>query len=89
VTLAGHDGRVRITIRLDDDVASSLRQLARREGRSLSRVVNDLLRAGLRTVRSEHRPAPYEPTTFDSGRPRIDVTDVVMAAEQLDGSRPG
>jgi hypothetical protein len=40
-------------------------------------------------VRSEHRPAPYEPTTFDSGRPRIDVTDVVMAAEQLDGSRPG
>lgn len=75
---------MRTTINLDDDVASSLQDLARREGRSLSRVTNDLIRAGLRSMRGARRPAPYEPTVFDSGRPKIDVTDVAEALERLD-----
>ena len=75
---------MRTTLNLDGDVASRLKDLARREGRSLSRVANDLIRAGFRLLQTESKSTPYRPTTFDSGRPKIDVTDVAAALERLE-----
>ena len=75
---------MRTTLNIDDDVAAVLADLARLRARSLSRVANDLLRAGLRAEQEAARPSAYEPPTFDTGRPLIDVTDVATALEVLD-----
>ena len=77
---------MRTTLNLDDDVAAQLADLARREHRSLSRVANELMRMGLATAQTPSDPAPYVVPTFDSGRPRLDVSDVAQALELLDES---
>lgn len=75
---------MRTTLNIDDDVAAELGARSRRDGRSMSRVANDLMRAGLRASR-EQAPLPrYEPPTFDTGSPLVDVTDVAAALEVLD-----
>jgi hypothetical protein len=75
---------MRTTLNLDDDVASQLQRLSRRQGRSMSRTANDLIRAGLRTIETPGAPGTYEPPVFDSGEPLLDVTDVAEALEVLD-----
>lgn len=76
---------MRTTLNLDDDVAAHLTQLAHERALSVSRVATEALREGLRSL--QYRPAlePYEPPTFDSGRPLVDVTDVAEALEVLEG----
>jgi len=75
---------MRTTLNLDDDVAARLRELSRQSGRSLSRTTNQLLREGLRGRERPAPPAPYEPPTYDTGPPLVDVTDVGAALELLD-----
>jgi hypothetical protein len=75
---------MRTTLNLDDDVATQLTEIARREGRSLSRTANDLLRTGLRDERTPRQMDRYEPPTFDTGRILLDVTDVADALDTLD-----
>lgn len=76
---------MRTTLNLDADIASQLAERARGEGRSLSRVANDLMRIGLRGERAERAAlAPYEPPVFDSGRSTVDLTDVAQALERAD-----
>ncbi|HXF98903.1 MAG TPA: hypothetical protein VNJ46_09860 [Gaiellaceae bacterium] len=77
---------MRTTLNLDDDVAAQLAERARREARSLSRVANDAIRAGLRAEREAARPEPYEPPVFDTGEPLVDVADVAAALEVLERS---
>ncbi len=74
---------MRTTLNVDDDVAQRLAQIARQSGRSVSRVANQLLRAGLLAERGSGALPPYEPPAVDTGRPLIDVTDVGEALEQL------
>ncbi len=76
---------MRTTLNLDDDVAGRLTELARRSGRSLSRVANDVLRAGLRDLQRRPPPDRYEPPVLETGEPLLDVTDVAEALERLDG----
>lgn len=73
---------MRTTLNLDDDVAVMLTELARRSGRSLSRVANEVLRAGLAAGR--RRQARYDPPRLGSGTPLVDVTDVAGALELLE-----
>jgi hypothetical protein len=75
---------MRTTLNLDADIAAQVSRLSRQQGRSLSRVANDLIRAGLRDAASSPALAPYEPPVFDSGQPLIDVTDVAAALDVLD-----
>ncbi len=75
---------MRTTLNLDDDVVAETTAQAARQGRSLSRVVNDLVRAGLQAINERPRLAPYAPPTFDTGRPRLDVTDVAGVLAVLD-----
>lgn len=72
------------TLNLDDDVAAMIESIARQRSLSRSRVVNDLVRSGLRQQQEERRLEPYEPPPFDTGRPLVDVTDVAAALEVLD-----
>ncbi|MCS7006633.1 MAG: hypothetical protein NZL88_03655 [Gaiellaceae bacterium] len=75
---------MRTTLNLDDDVARALADRARKESRSLSRVANDAIRAGLRADRDGVSLPPYVPTVFKSGEPLIDVRDVSEALEALE-----
>ncbi len=75
---------MRTTLNLDDDVAASLAAESRKRGESLSRTANAFLRAGMRAAHATDRGGSYEPPVFDSGRPRLDVTDVAAALESLD-----
>lgn len=75
---------MRTTLNLDDDVAAQLTQLARSDGRSLSRLANELMRDGLRTRRSPPSRGDYVPPVLDSGAPWVDVTDVAQALDRLD-----
>jgi len=79
---------MRTTLNLDDDVAAQLQERAARERRSLSRVANDLVRAGLRGEGTGHRIDPYRPPILDTGRPLIDVTDIAATLELLDETSP-
>ena len=72
---------MRTTVTLDPDVASAIDRRRHDEGRGLSEVVNDLIRAGLqsRPERSEFRQR-----TAPIGL-RVDVVNIAEAIEQLDG----
>jgi hypothetical protein len=74
---------------LDDDASAALAAEAHGQGRSRSRVANDLIRVGMRTARRENEkaPPPYAPPVFDTGKPFVDVTDVAAALELPDGAR--
>ena len=76
---------MRTTLNLDDDVARQLSDQSRRKGRSVSRVANELLRAGLLAVRQPPILRTYDPPEVDTGRPLIDVTDIGEALERLEG----
>lgn len=75
---------MRTTLNLDEDLARRLSELARTSGRSVSRVSNEVLRAGLRALQQRPRAVPYDPPVFDTGKPLLDVTDVADALELLD-----
>jgi plasmid stability protein len=77
---------MRTTLNLDDDVAEELAARARRDGRSMSRVANELIRAGVRFARRPELVVAYDPPTFDTGQPLLDVTDVADALELVDRS---
>jgi hypothetical protein len=75
---------MRTTLNLDDDVAHQLVELARKHGRSQSRIANELIRDGLRVRHSPPERRPYEPPVLHSGEPLLDVTDVQQALELID-----
>jgi plasmid stability protein len=75
---------MRTTLNLDEDVAGELAARARRDGRSMSRVANELIRAGVLSARRPERMPAYDPPTFDTGQPLVDVTDVAEVLELLD-----
>ena len=75
---------MRTTLNLDADVAAQLTAISGRRGTSLSRVANDLIRAGLAADNDRAPLARYEPPVFDSGMPLVDVTDIAAALEVLD-----
>jgi hypothetical protein len=75
---------MRTTLNLDDDVAARLAAESRKRGASLSRTANEFLRAGMRASLRPEPAGGYKPPTFESGRPRLDVTDIAAALESLD-----
>lgn len=77
---------MRTTLNIDAEIAQHLSQLAHERNRSLSRVANEVLQAGLRTISREALPTPFEPRVHDSGRPLLDVTDTAEALDVLDGA---
>jgi hypothetical protein len=64
----------RTTLVLEDGCIEGVRQLARRERRQLSEVVNELLAEGLQRRRIRQRP-PLVLPTFAMGMPRVNLGD--------------
>jgi hypothetical protein len=76
---------MRSTVRIDDDLLVQLKDRARRESVSLTRMLNRVLRAGLRAPtragRDKERP---KQATFAMGVPRINVDKALAAAADFE-----
>ena len=64
----------RTTLILEDGCMESIRELARKEGRQLSQVVNEILLEGVRRKRRRGH-ARIKLQTFSMGRPRVNLGD--------------
>jgi hypothetical protein len=80
--------RMRTTIRIDDDLLARAKMLATRTGRSLTKVIEDALRAALAQSRPRTRSAKIELPTSGSGglRPGIDLDDSASLLEAMESS---
>lgn len=65
----------RTTLVLEDGCMERVRQLARREGRSMSEVVNELLAEGLQRRRARTGRALIELPAYAMGRPTVNLGD--------------
>ncbi len=72
---------MRTTIMIDDDVAAALEQLRRERSIGLSEAVNELIRMGLKTRRSQ---TPFRQQSQRIGV-QVDVTNVAETLELLEG----
>jgi hypothetical protein len=73
---------MRTTVTLDPDVETMLRREMRRSGAAFKQVLNDAVRAGLRSRAG--KAEPYTPLTFDMGKPRVDLTKAALLAAELE-----
>jgi len=64
----------RTTLILEEGCMDAVRELARREGRPISEIVNELLAEGLQRRRSK-AAARFELPHFRMGVPRVDIAD--------------
>jgi hypothetical protein len=71
---------VRTTLDLDDDLLAAARALARLEGRSLGRVVSDLIRKGLRPQHPQ--PAGFPGFSVSPDAPLFGPEEVARALDE-------
>lgn len=64
----------RTTLVLEDSCMRAVRDLARRENRQMSQIVNELLAEGLQRRRSR-KTASLELPAFRMGRPKVNLGD--------------
>jgi metal-responsive CopG/Arc/MetJ family transcriptional regulator len=72
---------MRTTVTFDRDVAAAIEKLRRERSMGQSEVVNELIRAGLRT---KTPPRRFRQRSGALGL-RVDVTNIAEALEQLEG----
>ena len=76
---------MRSTVRIDDDLMLELKQRARDESVSLTRVLNRTIRAGLfRAQRRGGGPAPFRQRSVAMGAPRLDIDKALALAARLE-----
>jgi hypothetical protein len=64
----------RTTLILEDSCMEGIRDLAHREGKSLSEVANELFAEGLRRRRTKKRPE-FKIVSFSMGKPKVNLGD--------------
>lgn len=74
---------MRTTIDIDDPVLKDLKRLQRREGKSLGRLVSDLLARALQSERSPVPPPDFHWTARPMGA-RIDLADKHALFDAMD-----
>lgn len=76
---------MRTTLTLDSDIADLLQRTARRDGLSFKRVVNDALRAGLKSQSQLPAQPRFQVQTFDSPFvPGVDPERLQALADTLE-----
>jgi hypothetical protein len=78
--------RMRTTIRIEDELLARAKILATRTGRSLTKLIEDALRAALAQSRPRTRNARIELPTSGSGglRPGIDLDDSAALLDAME-----
>jgi hypothetical protein len=74
---------MRTTIDIDDPILKDLKRLQRREGKSLGRLVSDLLARALATERRDS-PPPAFPWLAKPMRARVDLADQDALLDAMD-----
>ena len=76
---------MRSTVRIDDDLMMELKERARRENVSQTRMLNRLLREGIEASRGRHaKRVRYRETTVAMGTPRVDLDKALALAADFE-----
>ena len=76
---------MRTTLNIADDILREMKARAHDTGVSLTRVANDVLRAGLDRLAGMPRRRPcYREGVTDLGEPRVDIDRALALAAQLE-----
>jgi hypothetical protein len=76
---------MRTTVQIDDDLLRELKEQAQREGTSMARLVNRVLRRGMSASRQAKTPArPYREKTYDMGVPNVNLDKALALAAALE-----
>ena len=76
---------MRTTLRIDDALLRELKEKASEENTSMTRLVDRILRAGLRAEQHEkRRSGRHREDTFSMGRPSIDLTKALAVSSALE-----
>ena len=76
---------MRTTLTIEPDIAIEIEKRRRAPGNSLKRVVNGLLRRGLRAEAEAPPPEPYRSETFDLHfRPGVDPMKLNQLVDELE-----
>ncbi|MDC8446956.1 MAG: hypothetical protein LV473_01225 [Nitrospira sp.] len=80
---------MRTTLTLDDRLAKVLKQSARKSGKSLDRVVNETLKAGLAGRRTTRKRTRYRITPVSLGgvKPGIDLDKALALFDRIEGQK--
>ena len=76
---------MRTTIRIDDELLGKLKEEARKQNLSLTRVLDRTLRAGMRASRGPRRPPRrYREHTYSMGVPTVALDKALSLAAALE-----
>lgn len=75
---------MRTTLDIDDPILRDLKRLQQREGKSLGRLVSDLLAPALAAQRSQHSAAEPFRWVSRAMQPRVDLRDKDALHDALD-----
>lgn len=75
---------MRTTLRLDDDLARTLKDLAHKEDISFGRMLNRVLRAGLANKSPKSPKRRFKQRTFSLGEPAFDVDKALAFAAAIE-----
>jgi len=73
----------RTTIRLDDDLIRELKQRAKRDNISLTKLINQTIRNGLRAPAKKPKYR-YVEKTYDMGVPLVDISHTNALLDELE-----
>lgn len=81
---------MRTTLRIDDDIAEKLKELAHSEDTTFGRVLNRVLRAGLAAGKSgRHLRKRFRQETFELGEPGVNLDKALALAAALEDEETG
>ncbi len=76
---------MRTTVRIDDELLRDLKEQAHREGTSLAKFLNRVLRRGLEVLQQRITPArPFREKTFPMGEPRVNLDKALALAVSME-----
>jgi predicted Zn-ribbon and HTH transcriptional regulator len=76
---------MRTTVRIDDELMRRLKEQAHREGTSLTKLINRVLRCGMVASRQARKPSrPYRQKTFRMGQPKFPIDKALAFAAALE-----
>ena len=76
---------MRTTVRIDDELLQSLKERARKENTSLTRLIERILRAGIKATTNRARPGKrYREELHSMGEPRIMLDKALAIAAALE-----
>ncbi len=76
---------MRSTVRIDDDLMTTVKARATGEGVSMTKMLNRVVRLGLEAMSLKaEKSTPYRETTFRMGRPQVDLDKALALAASLE-----